>query len=548
MNNQNSKIILVGDMKLDKDYKNVLNYSESQMVTLCTNNAVAQENSYSFLKPGENVIRSGWNYATCIKGDYIAFQNPNYSNKWFFAFIDRIEYVSEIATDIYYTIDEFSTWFSYWTPRACYTIREHVNDDTIGLHTIPEQFETGDYIMLSEPVKLNNYDTGSYICMAVSEMIPEVDVETSADKKTINGIYTGLYYLIFTDPSNCTDMIKIYDKKTKADAIVSIFLVPKRFAVSESAQVVIGTAEEIKFSFLLPKETDSFVTLVESIDIDLNTSLGGFYVPKNKKLFTFPFNYLVLTNNAGTDIPLNYEDFIDNTPSFKVIGSITPGCSIRCVPLNYKKVADSNGSMNSYNYGIQGAKLPVCAWASDTYTNWLTANGVNIAISTIANIAQIGIGVAEVATGAGTIAGAASISNGAAGIVGTASEIYQRSKVPDQARGNTSAGDVTYSAGNSVFSVYRMGLREEYARIIDDIFSRIGYKINRVKIPNITGRQNYNYVQIGDTENIGYSNNNISVPASSMEIINRIFRAGTTIWHNYNNLGDYSVSNNIISN
>ena len=40
--------------------------------------------------------------------------------------------------------------------------------------------------------------------------------------------------------------------------------------------------------------------------------------------------------------------------------------------------------------------------------------------------------------------------------------------------------------------------------------------------------------------------NNISVPKDSMDIINRAFRNGTTIWHNHNNLGNYSLSNNIV--
>lgn len=31
-----------------------------------------------------------------------------------------------------------------------------------------------------------------------------------------------------------------------------------------------------------------------------------------------------------------------------------------------------------------------------------------------------------------------------------------------------------------------------------------GYKINRIKTPNITGRLNFNYVEIGQNEEIGF--------------------------------------------
>lgn len=546
--NRNSQLILVNNIKLDKEYRNVLSYSESEMLSLCNQYKVAESSNYSFLKVDENKINVQLPYNICIKADYMAFRNPTYSNKWFFAFIDNIEYLSEKSCTIYYTIDEFSTWFSYWNPKPCYIIREHVNDDTVGLHTIPEQLETGDYIQAETPIKINNYDDGTYICMAVSELITEVTgISELAEMKTINGIYTGLYYMIFTAPERCTDMIKIYDKKSKADAIVSLFLVPKSFAISDITELVVGTAEGINFAFLLPLKTDIYFTMVAQNDIAFNNHLGNNYIPKNNKLLCYPYNYMILTNNGGVDIPLNYEDFINNTPSFSIIGSMTPGCSIRCIPLNYKKIADSFNTYNSYNYGIQGAKLPVCAWNSDTYTNWLTSNGVNIAISTLTNIAQIGVGAFGVASGGGALAGVGAISSGIGGLVGTASEIYQHSKIPDQARGNTSSGDITYSAKNSVFTIYKMCIREEYAKSIDDFFTKLGYKVNVIKQPNITGRLNYNFVQIADTENIGYSNNsNISIPSKSMDIINRIFRTGTTIWHNYDNLGDYSVPNNII--
>ena len=53
-----------------------------------------------------------------------------------------------------------------------------------------------------------------------------------------------------------------------------------------------------------------------------------------------PYSYFYVTNNVGSDVPFRYEEFVNNTASFKTFGSLTPGCSIRCVPLNYKKLSD----------------------------------------------------------------------------------------------------------------------------------------------------------------------------------------------------------------
>lgn len=85
--------------------------------------------------------------------------------------------------------------------------------------------------------------------------------------------------------------------------------------------------------------------------------------------------------------------------------------------------------------------------------------------------------------------------------------------------------------------------------VIDDFFTRMGYSINRVKVPNMGHRQNYNYVQIASDDNCAKINNhnNICPPSKDMESINNLFRRGITIWNNHSNLGNYSVSNGITS-
>ena len=125
----NSEIILCKDIKLDKNYTNVLDYTEEQMVTLCKANKITSLKKYSFLRPTVNIY-TNFKYSDCVQANYIAFQNPDYSNKWFFAFIDDVIYHSDENTEIRYTIDIWSTWFSYWTKKNCYILRQHVNDDT----------------------------------------------------------------------------------------------------------------------------------------------------------------------------------------------------------------------------------------------------------------------------------------------------------------------------------------------------------------------------------------------------------------------------------
>ena len=42
MNNKNSRIILSKDINLDREYVNVLSYTEAEMISLCNNKAIYQ--------------------------------------------------------------------------------------------------------------------------------------------------------------------------------------------------------------------------------------------------------------------------------------------------------------------------------------------------------------------------------------------------------------------------------------------------------------------------------------------------------------------------
>ena len=142
---RNSKVILAQGIKLDKTYKSVLCYTESQMLTLVQSNAITTILECSYIRD-DNSIELGVSYANCLKSNYLAFQNPDYSNKWFFAFIDKVEYISNAVSRIRFTVDVWSTWYDYWSTRACYVLRQHDNVDYAGRNTVPENLEHGEYI------------------------------------------------------------------------------------------------------------------------------------------------------------------------------------------------------------------------------------------------------------------------------------------------------------------------------------------------------------------------------------------------------------------
>ena len=178
-------------------------------------------------------------------------------------------------------------------------------------------------------------------------------------------------------------------------------------------------------------------------------------------------------------------------------------------------------------------KYPTCEWSSDAFTNWLTQNSVNESVG-IANFAGSMINNGSSVSGESI---GASVSSQIGGQIG---RLYTASLLPN-VRGGTNTADIKFlNSWNNIY-YYEMRCEEEYLKIIDDYFTRFGYKINRVMEPNIIGRKYWNYLEIGSSEIIGTGD----VPSQYMNRINEICRRGVTIWHNHENIGNFSLSNDI---
>ena len=529
MAQKTGKIIIAKNIKLDKGHKDVLNYTEEQMVTLVRTNKVDEANNYSFIRD-KGSISVNFDYEDCLKSNYMAFQNTDYANKWFFAFIDDVKFIAEGTTQIFYTIDSWATFFNDVNVVDSFVVREHTNDDTVGANTLPENFETGEFI-INDVVDIDIRSANFFICMGVSEVPANTPVVT--DDREYGGIYSGLTYFLFDDNEDCSKMIKALDSLGKADAIYSIFLIPTSLSFSNTFYTAdLGDQHDIRFA--IAKTSSTATSLVSDVSISSPSTING-YSPKNNKLKCYPYNYLYITNNAGGDITYNYEDFVNNTANINVDGVISTGCSIKLYPTNYKKYSNNNWKTSEFCFGLVGGKYPSCSWVSDAYTNWLTQNAVNIPLSIAGGVLSTATGVAT-GNAVGSASGVLSIANSIA-------SIYQHSLVPDQAKGDINAGDIVASTGMIGFTAYKMSIKQEYARCIDEYFTKYGYKTNRNKHPNITGRRYWNYIQISADDILGYG----EIPNRFMEEINNIARSGVTIWHDHANVGNYNLNNTIVN-
>lgn len=546
-----TKVYLL-DIPLENDYKNTLYFtSEQAQHTYFSEHIVKSYTDFSYQRK-DNIIRVPDQYDTIYNVNYVMYQNTNYNNKWFYAFITDLRYINDGLTDISIETDVIQTWFFEYQIKQCFIDREHTNNDTVGNNTQPEGLETGDFIT-DQVIPYNGLATsGGYYVMA-SSTFPYLDandqlVGGNDGGGKYNGIYNGLGYYAFSRDSAGTErlnkVIKAFDSAGQSARINCIFVAPSLLVNEidwEGSGYVWGRVRESNTAFQYSWEAFS------TPQITRPTSLNG-YTPRNKKLLTSPYCYLLMSNGNGGQAKYNYELFRNgaNYVEFAISTVICPGMSTILEPLQYKV-----SSGYSENENLIGAKFPVCGWVSDTYTNWLTQNSLNIKLGIIGGAFQIASGIAS----AGAINPAMSmgewdattsqmgnaIGGGIGGILGSMKQVYlNREFMPPQAEGNINCGDVNFSRQNTTFTAYKMSIKSEFASRIDSYFDMFGYKTNQVKVPNTNHRQRWWYTKTIDAVITG------SIPNNDIEKIKSIYNNGVTFWKNASDIGNYSLSNNII--
>ena len=536
-------------------------------------NATAQYNYFNSLpkiavddftyQRKDNTIRFPAQYDEIITYNYCMYRNTEYSDKWFYAFITNMEYVNDNMTMITIKSDVWQCWQFDLNYKACLIEREHTNDDTIGSNLLPENLELGEFVA--------NGATRNFGLGINDKLMIVVDVsmiENTGTNQTltyswssgttptsaINGIPSGCYHLcigsasMFLPSSGLENLINVYDKAGLSDAIVNVYILPENIVSANNIQA--GLTISTTGSAPAGSATVSMIT-GSSIDVThmvINagytrpTTLNG-YSPKNKKLLTYPFNFINVSNNAGTTIPFHYEDFTSGDASFEVEGVVCPSGSIKAVPRDYKNLSYEDQD-NRYDYSINGAKYPICSWNTDSYTNWLTQNAVNMKTEWRTTLVSSAGEIAGGAFAGGFVGAGMGAFAAGKNLIGLAREQMlaktSANMIPDQVSGNLNAGDIAFSKYKSQFTFIPMSIKAQYAKCADDYFSMFGYATNRIKLPNITGRRNWNYVKT-----VGCYIE-ADIPQEDLAEIKGMFDNGVTFWHNPVTFADYSQNNDII--
>ncbi|MDD4438796.1 MAG: hypothetical protein PHS04_12285 [Tissierellia bacterium] len=507
------------DTPLDNTYKNQLNFtSVSAQASYFlgrikhTFDNVTYQRKTSTIKVNKN-IDALWNV------NYAMYQNSNFTNKWFYAFITKMEYVSAEVTELFIETDVYQTWLFNVTLKPSFVVREHVGDDTPGLHLVDEGLEIGEH------TATDYYPMGelgdNWNVVGVSENL------SGSDEKIGNmhgNLITGLTYYPFPNNVEGTTWLKgfleDYDQAGKPDAIQVIFTVPE-LAISNTVN------DDWYLGMALYNEPPTENIGKRSPVIGRPTHLDS-YTPKNNKLFTYPYCALSISNSTGQSAVYRYENFKNSSIQFETLCSPAPNLTILVCPVNY---LNNNPEKINYEYGLSMQGFPLATWSSDAYTAWFAQNMGNIGVTAAGSFGSIAVGAATlnpIAVGGGILA-----------VVGQLARLNQAKFQPDQSRGQLSSGSVRLADGSLDFYIAKLTIKKEYAQIIDEFFSMYGYKINRVKIPETRSRQNWNYVQTIDVNITG------GIPDEDMTRLKQCYNEGITLWHNPANFCNYAAGNSI---
>ena len=466
-------------------------------------------------------------YDDVLLYNYCMYQNTSYGNRWFYAYITDVTYKSDGMSELKIKTDVFQTYQFDVTWKQSFIEREHIAtaNDTPGANLVPENVETGEYIIDGSQT-INVYESdilNYYVVLAVTKYPGASGANVGG--KPYNGVYSGFAYITAKNTTTIQNVIQSYADLGKMDAIQYAFLAPKLIAEpltwnTESITGPSGTYTIEWGNCPVISTTSGFSTQT----LSKPTRLGGSYTPINKKLLTYPFTYASLDNNVGNVINFHYEDFALDPITFDIEGVLVPGCSYKVIPNSYKNQTNQN-----YLYSFSPAKLPICSWQSDVYTNWLTQNAVNIPVNIIGGVSSIVAGLSSKS--------AAGVAGGISNIASTIGTIYEHSLIPPSVNGNINSGDVNFTLGLSNPIIYNMTIKEHFARIIDNYFSMYGYATHLVKLPNLNNRTNWNYVKTINCNVIG------DIPQTDLEEYRNLFNEGITLWHNASTFLDYSQTN-----
>jgi len=546
----NSEIWIINGVPITSDYEHSLWFANrNEQIDYYKNHANVHITNMSYARTGANSLKVEVPLSSIVNANYLMFINPNYENKYFFAFINKVEYISDTTTQIIYTMDWLQSYITSLQFGQCFVEREHVANDQNNF--CPEGLETGDYITYQFIEDFGDMMTQGYaICV---NMAPPFNRSISIGGQNVNfrsnfselyddgligkiaNVPDTLVHVYFTTSNDGLNIfynfLSTLTTENLLDSIASITLIPKgafnRFPTEEW--------------YISGKDT-SEVRYNAYVTYHRNTFFNN-WIPRNEKLYSFPYIYLEISNNEGEKTTFKLEDLRveHNEIMFTIRGSVASSGDF----VVYPRDGYQNQGTIAWDDRL-GLKIgQIIPFSNDVYKAWLVNNKATNNLSLAQGIATAGTGALMLGTSvvnpALAMSGSSMLVSGGEGVFNALNQREVAKMQPNSAKG-TSTPSASIGASMTKFSVCLKGIRPEVAKRIDDYFTTYGYKVNDNKIPSLHNRSRFTYVK---TRGCIIKS---ELPTVARDKICAIMNKGCTFWVGHANgtdsVGDYS-SNNI---
>jgi hypothetical protein len=448
-------------------------------------------------------------------------------------------------------------WSADYTFEKCYIERQHASSDKFFEHLEPENVDLGpDYVSKGEL----NYDLcgtqGLYVGLLVSRSPDGILCKGGGN----NNIFSGLFMYGGTF-ANARSLIEQYNQAAVAvpttaspEDIVAVFMYPARFGAA------------VLDVYPSKWESQNEWHVVSETDPDFLINIDG-YVPKNRKLFNAPYQYMELYNGDGSTKSYHWEQWavgstlttsrrgtIDIIGKFQLVGTAYPPVCAICYPIGYLGLYDSG-----YDCGLTIENFPQCAWSNDIFKAWWAQNKASTAVNLIGSGIDTAIGIGSGAAGFQNTSpnyaswewedkryrGTANMVGSSGGFIrnyaGTVAQMADLKKASPQTKGTLTSESLRAVMNRYDFYVRYQNIRKEYAEKIDNYFTLYGYAKNAIDYPSLTARERWTYVKTRGCEIMG------NIPSDDKTMICKIYDKGIRFWRDGSEIGQYSLSNLPIS-
>lgn len=506
-----TNVKILKNVPLDNTYEHTLWFDNAtvQASYFADNLTKFHLTNYTYQRVNKGTIRVEINANKLYDCNYLMFQNTAFGNKWFFAFITAVEYVNNVCSEITFEIDVMQTWLFDYQMDRCFVEREHSLTDNLG------DSLTDENIFCGKETVVNSIQDFNYSDMYIGILATEGADGSKSTGNIYNNVYTNLAFegnvpVTEDNISSITYLINEYIKNGKEGSIINIFQYPKFCYDKRKAD---GVAEDIQIAH------------------SYNHPLDG-YTPKNKKLYQYPYNYMNMSNNAGENVIYKYEYFKNPVfPYFVIEGTYISNVSLMLYPRDYRST-DSYGDVDNC---ISINSFPQCAFGGDTYKQFLYQNQANLTTALVGTAIS---GLTALATSGASIPISTALAGSTLGKINQTVGQYESAKLKsDSSYGSINNSNIRSGKKRYKFTCYHVTITNEYARIVDDYFTKFGYKTDKVKVPNRNSRPHWNYVKTIDCTLTG------SVPADDMKKIISVYDNGVTFWKNGSEVGRYDLDN-----